>query len=117
MHRLPTKASDKIKKTTAMIWKFCPRQFKEHLFLKRKEIYNNTNRRINFHVNLTKYWSKLLQEANLYVRENTDDGQVKFWFPDANEILSIKFYGKRNIKFDTIQPSLAAMERNLEDNK
>ena len=51
------------------------------------------------------------------MRENTDDGQVKFWFPDANEILSIKFYGKRNIKFDTIQPFLAAMERNLEDNK
>ena len=75
VHGLPTKASDPTK------------AFSNHLkisdlsdmgasFLEKQD--NNSSRKINFHVSLTKYLSSLLQEASLYV--TTDDGQVKFWF-------------------------------------
>ena len=91
------------KKPPAITCKFRSHQLREHLFTKKKGIYNNTNRKINFHVSLTKYRSDLLPQADLYMKENRDDGQVKFYLADANRNLKIKFSYKRNVKFDTFQ--------------
>lgn len=45
------------------------------------------------------------------MKENTDDGQVKFCFADANRNLKIKFYDKRNVKLDILQSFLAVLDR------
>ena len=102
IHRHPTKPSEKNKKPPAIICKFRSHQLREHLFTKNKGIYNNTNRKINFHVSLTRYRSDLLPQANLYLKENRDDGQVKFYLADANRNLKIKLSYNRNVKFDTV---------------
>lgn len=49
------------------------------------------------------------EHFNLYVKENTGGGQVKFYFADANS--KIKFYKNKNLKF------LADWTGNFETNK
>lgn len=56
VNRHPKKASEKNKKNLpTIICKLRTHQLKEHLFSKKKEIYNNINHKISFHINLTKY--------------------------------------------------------------
>ena len=90
----------------------------EHLFSK-KEIYNKTNRKINFHVSLEGIILSYYKRNQCTVKESTD-GQVKFCFENANRNLKTKFYNNRNVKFDTFQLFLAALDKklgNLENDK
>ena len=51
------------------------------------------------------------------MKENIDDGQVKFCFAETNGNLEIKFYGNRNMTFNTFELFLAVLDRKLRNSE
>ena len=47
------------------------------------------------------------------MKENTDNGHVKFRFAGANRNLKIKFHDKRNVKIDPFQSFVASLHKKL----
>ena len=90
--------------------KFRTHCFKEQLYSQKKKIHRSANRKINFHVSLTKHCSILLKEANNYIK---NDERIKFYFPDSNGNLKVKFADNHNVNFDTFQSFLTVLERKL----
>ena len=91
---------------------FRTNRFRENLFARKKDILNITNKKVNFHVNLTKYRSDLLHETNTFVSKNTN-GEVKFCFADSHENLKIKFSDNKNVGYDLFQSFLEALDKTL----
>ena len=73
--RLSMKASDKEQqKTQQSSANFGLINLKSIFSQKRRKFIITATVKKNFHVSLTKHCSDTLQEANLYVKENIDDG-------------------------------------------
>ena len=51
------------------------------------------------------------------MKENIDDGQVKFCFAETNGNLEIKFYGNRNMTFNIFELFLAVLDRKLRNSE
>ena len=100
------------RKPSNIICKFRTHHFREYLFARKKDILNITNKKINFHVSLTKYRSDLLHETNTFVSKNTN-GEVKFCFADSHENLKIKFSDNKNVGYDLFQSFLEALDKKL----
>ena len=62
----------------------------------KKDTLNITNKKVNFHVSLTKYRSDLLHETNIYVSKNAN-GKVKFCFADSHGNLETKFFDNKKL--------------------
>ena len=100
------------RKPSNIICKFRTHHFREYLFARKKDILNITNKKINFHVSLTKYRSDLLHETNTYVSKNAS-GEVKFCFADSHRNLKIKFSDNKNVGYDSFQSFLEALVKEL----
>ena len=100
------------RKPSNIICKFRTHHFREYLFARKKDILNITNKKINFHVSLTKYRLDLLHETNTYVSKNAS-GEVKFCFADSHGNLKIKFSDTKNVGYDSFQSFLEALVKEL----
>ena len=109
-HGLPINPTESTRRNSPpnIICKFRTHRFKEQLCSQKKKIHRSTNRKINFHVSLTKHRSDLLQETNNYIK---NDDCIKFYFPDSNGNFKVKFAGNQNVSFDTFQSFLTVLER------
>ena len=111
-HRLPINPTKSTRRNSPpnIICKFRTHRFREKLYSQKKKIHRSTNRKINFHVSLTKHRLNLLKETNNYIK---NDERIKFCFPDSNGNLKVKFADNHNVSFDTFQSFLTVSERKL----
>ena len=73
-------------------------------------IYNNSNKKIKFHVSLTKHRSDLPEKAQNHIRNLQG---IRFCFTDPNGNLKVKFYDNKNINFDSLESLGNVIERKL----
>ena len=59
---------------------------------------------------MTKHCSNLLKETNNYIKNNE---HIKFYFPDSNRNLKVKFADNHNVSFDTFESFLTVLEIKL----
>ena len=111
-HSLPINPTELTRRNSPpnTICKFRAHRFREQLFSQKEKIHRSTNRKINFHVSLTKHRLNLLKETNNFIK---NDERIKFCFPDSNGNLKVKFADNHNVSFDTFQLFLTVLERNL----
>ena len=86
VHRLPlTNKQEHTEKTSTpnIICKFKTHSYREKLFSKRNELHNNSNKKIKFHVSLTKHRSDLLEKTQNHIQNLQG---IKFCFAGALEV-------------------------------
>ena len=113
VYRLPLTNKQKQTEKTAtpnIICKFKTHSYREKLFSKENELYNNSNKKIKFHVSLTKLRSDLLEKAQNHIRNLQG---IKFWFADPNGNLKVKFNDNKNMNFDSLESLGNVIERKL----
>ena len=96
-----TNKQKQTKKTSTpnIICKFRTHSYREKLFSKRNELHNNSNKKIKFHVSLTKHRSDLLEKTQNHIQNLQG---MKFCFADPNGKLKVKFNGNKNMNFQSL---------------
>ena len=85
--------------TPNIICKFKTHSYRETLHSKRNELHNNSNKKIKFHVSLTKHRSDLLGKAQNHIQNLQG---MKFCFADLNGKLKVKFNDNKNMNFESL---------------
>ena len=115
VHRLPlTNKQKQIEKTSStpnIMCKFKTHSYREKLFSEKNELYNNSNKKIKFHVSLTKHRLDLLEKAQNYIRNLKG---IKFCFADPNGNLKVRFNDNKNMNFDSLESLGNIIERKLD---
>ena len=114
VHRLPLtnkqKQTEKTSSTPNIICKFKTHSYREKLFSKKNELYNNKNKKIKFHVSLTKHRLDLFEKAQNLIQNLQG---IKFYFADPNGNLKVKFNDNKNMNFDSLESQWNVIERKL----
>ena len=103
-HRLPLTNKQKQTEKTSTPNIIC--KFKTHS----NNNSNNSNKKIKFHVSLTKLRTDLLEKAQNHIRNLQE---IKFCFADPNDNLKVKFNDNKNINFDSLESLGNVIERRL----
>ena len=113
VHRLPLTNKQKPTEKTStpnIICKLKTHSYREKLFSKKNELYNNSNKKIKFHVSLTELKLDLLEKAQNHIRNLQG---IKFCFADPNGNLKVKFNDNKNMNFDSLESLGNLIERKL----
>ena len=114
VHRLPlTNKQKQIEKTSStpnIMCKFKTHSYREKLFSEKNELYNNSNKKIKFHVSLTKHRLDLLEKAQNHIQNLQG---IKFCFADPSGNLKVKFNNNKKMNFDYIESLGNIIERKL----
>ena len=113
VHRLPlTNKQKQTEKTSTpnIICMFKTHSYREKRFSKRNKLHNNSNKKIKFHVSLTKHRSDLLEKAQNHIRNLQG---IKFCFADPNGNLKAKFNDNKNMNFGSLKSLGNVIERKL----
>ena len=104
------KQTEKTSSIPNIICKFKTHSYREKLFSKKNELYSNSNKKIKFHVSLTKHRLDLLEKAQNHIQNLQEE---TFCFADPNDNLKVKFNDSRNMNFDSLESLGNVIKRKL----